>query len=107
MRERGFIAVYMMASGRGGVIYVGVTSNLVGRARQHREGALPGFTRRYGCKRLVWYEPHERIDGAIRKEKLIKRYVRAWKTNLIERDNPSWDDLYPSLLRSAGLSDDY
>jgi len=107
MRERSFIAVYMMAGCRGGVIYVGVTSRLVFRARQHREGAIPGFTRDYGCKRLVWYEPHERMTAAIRREKLIKHYVRDWKINLIERDNPHWDDLYPDLLKACGLSDDY
>ena len=70
-------------------------------------GAIPGFTRDYGCKRLVWYEPHERMTAAIRREKLIKHYVRDWKINLIERDNPHWDDLYPDLLKACGLSDDY
>jgi len=107
MRERQFIAVYIMASRRGGAIYVGVTSTLVFRVRQHRDGALPGFTRRYGCRRLVWFEKHASIAAAIRREKLIKHYVRAWKTNLIERDNPDWDDLYPDLLKACGLSDAY
>ena len=88
----------MMASRRHGTLYIGVTSGLHHRAWQHRTGALPGFTKRYGCKRLVWYEPHESIIVAIQREKSLKRWPRDWKTNLIERDNPLWDDLYPALV---------
>jgi putative endonuclease len=94
-----FIAVYLLASGRHGTIYTGVTSsNLLSRIAQHREGLMEGFTKKYNVKRLVWYEPHERMTGAIQREKSLKKYPRDWKINLIERDNPGWDDLYPALV---------
>jgi putative endonuclease len=93
-----FIAVYMMASRKHGVIYTGVTSQLPRRAGQHREGRMPGFTQRYGVKRLVWYEPHDSILAAIQREKSLKKYRREWKINLIERDNPDWNDLFPTLM---------
>ena len=93
-----FIAVYMMASGRHGTLYIGVTSHLPARIVQHREGRIPGFTKKYNVKRLVWYEPHERMTAAIQREKSLKKYPREWKINLIERDNPHWDDLYPALV---------
>lgn len=92
------IAVYIMADKYRGTIYVGVTSQLWQRAWQHREGAIPGFTKRYGCKRLVWYEHHLSMMAAIQREKALKRYPRDWKLNLIDRDNPHWDDLYPTTL---------
>jgi putative endonuclease len=94
----GIIAVYMMASRRHGTLYIGVTSDLARRGLEHREGVLPGFTRRYGCKRLVWYEPHESIAEAIHREKALKHWPRERKTNLIEWENPFWDDLYGSLV---------
>jgi putative endonuclease len=93
-----FIAVYMMASRRHGTIYIGVTSGLPHRAYQHREGLIPGFTKQYRCKRLVWYERHDSIVDAIKREKQIKKYKREWKINLIERENRYWDDLYPGLI---------
>jgi len=96
---RVFIAVYMMASRRQGTIYTGVTSELLNRVWQHREGLIPGFTKIYGVHRLVWYEPHESMVAAIQREKSIKKYKREWKINLIERENPYWEDLYPALLR--------
>lgn len=92
-----FIAVYMMASGKHGTLYVGVTSKLIQRVYDHREGLMPGFTLTYGCKRLVWYEPFLSMSSAIQREKTIKHWVRDWKINLIERDNPNWDDLYETL----------
>jgi putative endonuclease len=92
------IAVYMMASRMHGTIYTGVTSRLVGRVLDHREGRIEGFTKKYGVHRLVWYEPHELMTAAIRREKSIKKYPREWKINLIERDNPHWDDLFPALV---------
>ncbi len=95
--REGIIAVYIMASGHHGTLYIGVTSDLSNRAWQHREGLIPGFTKKYGCKRLVWYEVHDLMTSAIQREKTMKQWVRAWKVNLIERDNPHWDDLYPSL----------
>ena len=94
--------VYMMASRKHGTLYIGVTSELIARIVQHREGLLEGFTKRYGVKRLVWYEPHESIVPAIQREKSLKKYRREWKINLIERDNPNWDDLFPGLLHVEG-----
>ena len=80
--------VYIMASSRNGTLYVGVTSDLPRRAYEHRTGAIKGFTKRYGCKLLVWYEPNERMDEAIAREKQIKSGSRKDKLALIERDNP-------------------
>jgi len=93
-----FIAVYMMASRKHGTLYIGVTSDLISRVVQHRDGALDGFTKRYGVKRLVWFEQHDFMTEAIRREKALKKYKRDWKINLIERENPGWDDLFPGLL---------
>jgi len=95
-------AVYIMASRKHGTLYVGVTSDLRNRVAQHREGSIPGFTQRYGVKRLVWYELHEGIANAIQRETSLKRYRREWKINLIEDANPNWDDLFPSLFVEAG-----
>ena len=86
-------AVYMMASGFHGTIYTGVTSNLIQRIAQHREGTLGGFTAEYGCKRLVWFEMHGDMEQAIRREKQIKNWLREWKVALIEEGNPTWRDL--------------
>ncbi len=93
----GHIAVYIMASGQHGTLYIGVTSDLNRRAWEHREGLVPGFTKRYGCKRLVWREVHESMVAAIQREKSLKRWPRDWKCNLIERENPLWEDLYERL----------
>ena len=90
-------AVYIMANRRNGTLYVGVTSDIARRAFQHRTGAIKGFTRRYGCKILVWFVPHERMDEAIAHEKLIKSGSRQDKLALIERDNPLGADLYETL----------
>ncbi|WP_205690178.1 GIY-YIG nuclease family protein [Caulobacter sp. SLTY] len=87
-----------MASRRHGTIYVGVTSDLARRAFEHREGAVPGFTKKHGCKRLVWWKTFELMTSAIQREKTMKHWVREWKVNLIERDNPHWDDLYGSWM---------
>ncbi len=88
--------VYIVASRRNGTIYIGVTNDLWRRTQEHREGDVAGFTRKYGCKTLVWYERHDDIRGAIQREKSLKRYVRAWKLRLIESFNPEWDDLFTS-----------
>ena len=85
--------VYILASKRNGTLYTGVTSNLLGRVHQHRKGRVRGFTRRYGIKRLVWFEVHETMDSAIRREKAIKRWPRAWKYEVIHNENPTWRDL--------------
>jgi putative endonuclease len=90
--------VYMMASGKNGTIYTGVTSDLVGRVYQHREGLVPGFTKRDGCKMLVWLEAHDDLQGARLRELQIKEWKRARKIRLIEENNLEWDDLYPTLI---------
>jgi putative endonuclease len=95
-------AVYIMASGKHGTLYIGVTSDLLGRVSQHREGLIEGFTKRYGVKRLVWFELHDRIETAIHREKRLKKYRREWKVNLIEQDNPDWDDLFPQFFHAEG-----
>ena len=86
--------VYILASGRNGTLYVGMTGDLAGRIYQHREGLTPGFTTKYGVKMLVWYEDFPTADEAISAEKRIKRWHRAWKLELIEKFNPQWRDLY-------------
>jgi putative endonuclease len=86
--------VYIMASKRNGTLYAGVTSDLHRRAGEHKLGEVQGFTKRYGCKTLVWYERHQDIETAIQREKSIKRYRRIWKLPLIETLNPEWDDLH-------------
>ena len=86
-----------MANRRNGTLYTGVTSDLGRRAFQHREGLIPGFTKCYGCKILVWYEHYERMDEAIVREKQIKAGSRDKKLTLIEALNPQWRDLYEDL----------
>ena len=86
-------AVYILASGRAGTLYVGVTSNLLHRLYQHRSGLIEGFTTRYGISRLVWFEPHEQMETAILREKQIKKWNQDWKLNLIKAANPEWIDL--------------
>ena len=95
-------AVYIMASRKHGTLSVGVTSELLARVGQHREGILEGFTKNYGVKRLVWIEWHDTIEAAIHREKRLKKYKREWKINLIEHDNPAWDDLFPQFFREEG-----
>ena len=90
-------AVYIMANRRNGTLYVGVTSDLIGRAWQHREGAIEGFTKQYDCKLLVWFETGDTMEGAITREKQIKGGSRAKKLALIEALNPRWTDLYPAI----------
>ena len=85
--------IYILASGYNGSLYVGVTSNLVGRVAQHRAGTFGGHTRRYGIYRLVYFEIADTMDAAIAREKQLKRYRRDWKRNLIEREKPAWNDL--------------
>jgi putative endonuclease len=90
-------AVYIMANRRKGTIYTGVTSNLAQRAFQHRESLIPGFTSRYSCKMLVWYEVFDEMIPAIAREKQIKGGSRKKKLALIEKLNPNWRDLYEDL----------
>ncbi|MBJ6122088.1 GIY-YIG nuclease family protein [Sphingomonas mollis] len=93
MRETFQPCVYILASRRHGTLYIGVTSNLLARIVQHREGLIPGFTQRYGVRQLVWYEMHDTMDAAILREKRMKEWRRAWKIDLIEARNEQWDDL--------------
>ena len=90
--------VYLLASKPHGTLYVGVTSDLIKRVWQHRQHAVDGFTKKYNVHRLVWFEMHESMDVAIAREKAIKKWRRAWKVELIDAENPDWNDLYDSLL---------
>jgi putative endonuclease len=90
--------VYIMTNRPNGRLYVGVTSNLVNRVIQHRRELIKGFTYKYQLKTLVYYEVHEDMYEAIAKEKCIKKWRRAWKVELIEGVNPSWDDLYFEIV---------
>lgn len=91
--------VYLLASGRNGTLYAGVTSDLVKRVQEHREGLVPGFTHKYGVKTLVYWELHHDINEAILREKRIKRWQRKWKLELIEASNPQWRDLWFDLVQ--------
>ena len=85
--------IYMLASGRHGTLYIGVTSDLIARLHQHREGLIKGFTSRYGVHRLMWFEVADTMDAAIAREKQLKKWNRDWKLRLIEQNNPEWVDL--------------
>ncbi len=89
--------VYILCSQRNGTLYIGVTSNLIQRVYQHREGVIEGFTKRYNIKQLVWYEVHEVMESAIKREKQLKKWSRKAKLNLIEQANPNWNDLWETL----------
>jgi putative endonuclease len=90
-------AVYILASGERGTLYVGVTGSLKLRVWEHREGLVAGFTSKYGVRRLVWYEWLPDFPSAIQREKQIKKWNRSWKLELIEAHNPSWKDLWEDL----------
>jgi putative endonuclease len=94
--------VYILASKPYGTLYIGVTNSLLDRVKAHREGSGSRFTARYGISRLVYHEPFASIEAAIQREKTLKHWVRQWKINLIERENPHWIDLYPALLALPG-----
>ena len=89
--------VYMIASERNGTLYIGVTSDLIARVWQHKNNAIKGFTKKYEVHLLVWYEPHENMESAILREKVLKKWNRIWKLRLIEQFNPEWQDLYEQL----------
>ena len=93
MRDDFQPTVYLLASHRNGALYAGVTSNLMRRLHQHREGLIDGFTKEYGVRRLVWFEQHATMDEAIVREKRIKKWNRAWKIRLLTESNPDWRDL--------------
>ena len=90
--------VYILTSNKNGTLYTGVTSSLLKRVWEHKNHAVEGFTKKYGVHNLVWYELHETMESAIRREKLIKNWERAWKIKEIEKVNPEWKDLYSDLL---------
>ncbi len=88
---------YILASKPNGTLYIGATSNLAQRVWQHTNDFVEGFTKRYGVHRLVWYEAHESMEGALTRERMLKRWKRTWKIELIEKDNPTWSDLSDTL----------
>jgi len=88
---------YILASKPRGTLYVGVTNNLVRRIWEHREDLQAGFTQKYGVHMLVWFEEHATIESAIRREKRLKHWNRAWKVDLIEKTNPEWRDLWDEI----------
>jgi putative endonuclease len=88
---------YILANKRNGTLYVGMTDDLVKRVWQHRNDVIPGFTKRYGVKTLVWHETHESRESAFARERQLKKWNRAWKLELIESINPSWRDLADEL----------
>jgi len=97
-RERSYW-VYIVASGLGGTLYIGVTNDLVRRVYEHKNKVVDGFTQKYDVDRLVYFEAFEDIENAIRREKRLKKWNRAWKIRLIGEVNPNWSDLYSSIAR--------
>lgn len=91
--------LYLLASKRNGTLYLGVTSDLPQRIWQHREGLIAGFSKKYGCKRLVWVGHYPNLHDARAREAQMKKWKRAWKLELIEKDNPDWRDLWPDINR--------
>ena len=89
--------MYLLASGKKGTLYCGVTSDLVKRTWEHKQGLVDGFTKKYAVKNLVWYEVHENAESAIQREKQIKKWNRDWKIRMIEASNPDWSDLSDTL----------
>ena len=92
--------VYILASKRNGTLYVGLTDDLTKRIWQHRNDLIPGFTQQYGVKTLVWYESHESRESAFARERRLKKWNRAWKLALIEKENPNWQDLWTEAATS-------
>ncbi|WP_292021849.1 MULTISPECIES: GIY-YIG nuclease family protein [unclassified Brevundimonas] len=89
---------YILASRRNGTLCTGSTDDLIKRVAEHRDKLRAGFTRKYGVAMLVWYEIHETREAAFRRERQIKEWKRVWKLEVIERKNPAWADLFPTLL---------
>ena len=91
-------AVYLLATGKRGTLYIGVTSNLIARTWQHREHVVEGFTKRYDVTKLVWYELHGTMEAAILREKQLKKWNREWKLRLVQESNPEWRDLWGDIV---------
>jgi putative endonuclease len=87
-----------MASRRYGTLYIGVTGDLVARVYEHKNDMVDGFTKKYGCHTLVYYQQYEDIEFAINDEKRLKKWKRDWKIRLVEKSNPTWRDLYPDII---------
>jgi putative endonuclease len=96
MGARSYYA-YILANRIGGMLYIGVTNDLIRRVYEHKSGTAKGFTKRHDVYRLVYFECFDEIEHAIRREKRLKKWPRAWKMSLIEKDNPNWIDLYPEI----------
>ena len=91
--------VYILCNKRNGTLYTGVTSELIKRIYEHKNNLVDGFTKKYNIHRLVWYEIHESAEAAISREKQIKKWDRKWKLELIEKNNPKWNDLYEDVCK--------
>ena len=91
-------AVYLLATKKNGMLYIGVTSSLVARTWQHRNHVVEGFSKRYNVETLVWYELHPTMESAILREKQLKKWNRAWKLRLVEEANPQWRDLWQEIV---------
>ncbi len=91
--------VYLLTNKKNGTLYIGFTRDLSKRIEQHKTGAFEGFSKKYGLKRLVYFESYEDVNEAIAREKQLKNWKRAWKIKLIEEDNADWHELYPTLQR--------
>ncbi len=90
--------IYILASRKDGALYIGVTSNLIKRIYEHKEGLVDGYTKKYNIKQLVYFETHENAEAAILRESQMKAWKRQWKIELIEKNNPDWKDLYETLI---------
>ena len=90
-------AVYIMTNRPQGVLYTGMTDDLIKRAWEHRTHIRPGFTDKYNCEQLVWYEIHESRESAFARERRIKKWKREWKVKLVEEMNPGWQDLFEQI----------
>lgn len=99
--ESRLTATYMLASGKHGTLYLGSALDLIARIYEHRSGAGSHFAAKYGVTRLVWFEPFLLVTEARDREYAMKKWKRDWKINLIEEENPDWDDLYPTLIGST------
>ena len=96
--------VYILSNKKMGTLYVGSTSDLVGRIWQHKHHEIPGFTSRYNVNKLVYYEWHDKLENMVKRERQIKEWKRAWKLSLVIELNPDWKDLYDSVLKEFGYS---
>jgi len=93
--------IYILASRIGGTLYIGVTNDLIRRVAKHKSRIAESFTKRYDVTRLVYFEIFDQIDQAIHRERRLKKWPRAWKISLIERDNPNWIDLFPEIAKGG------